>query len=429
MPHALTLSQLNGLVSLVFQDEFSEAYWVIAEISEAHGSSNGHFYMELMEMNEHRQILAKARATIWANTAVALQAKFQRATGQHIGAGLKVLLQVRLNFHEVYGYSLNIQDIDPAYTLGDQAQRRQQILEQLTEDGVIDLNKELPLPCPLRRIAVVSSATAAGYGDFSHQLKHSGYAFQTKLFPATMQGEQTEQSVVAALHAVYAEMEQWDAVVIIRGGGATSDLNSFDSYLLATTVAQFPLPVFTGIGHERDETIIDAVANRRFKTPTAVAAFLIEYQQKLEASLQNLEERLHHVVTMRLHQEQTLLEQVARRYQRFGHSYTVRERERILRLSSLLERHVLSALQTQGQQLSLLPLRLRQGVKRQFERTWQQLSLCEKSIAMASPERILRMGYSITTHKGKAVTTASQLKAGDRLIHRFADGEASSIVE
>lgn len=429
MSQSLTLSQLNGLISLVFRDEFSELYWVTAEISELHGSHGKHLYFELVEIDATRQVVAKARATMWANVARTLQEKFYTATQQPLKAGLKVLLLVRLNFHEVYGFSLNIQDIDPAYTIGDQAQRKQQIIAQLEEDGIIDLNKELVFPRPLRSIAVISSSTAAGFGDFMHQLQEAGTPFETALFPATMQGEQTEQSVIHALEKIYEEKEKWDLVVIIRGGGATSDLSSFDTYLLAANVAQFPLPVLTGIGHERDETILDLVAYRHFKTPTAVAAFLIEQQKNEVEALQALEVQLYKGVATLLEKEKRRLEDWGRRYQFLGQSYLRQEQEKLLLLAVTLERKVWAELQHERQTLALLPLRLSQCTAQRLAVQRQSLELYEKTIALASPERILKMGYSLTTRQGEFITQAKQLQKGDVLRHRFADGEVESVVQ
>ena len=252
-PAALSLFELNARVRAMLHHTLPDCYWVAAEISDLRVASNGHCYMELVQKDTFSgSLVAKARAMIWRQNYVMVRSHFEHATQQRLVAGIKVLVYVSVEFHELYGYSLNIVDIDPTYTLGDLAQRRQEIIRQLQDDGVMDLNKELPLPRVLRRIAVISSATAAGYGDFCNQLQQSGYDFTLKLFPAVMQGDKVERSVIDALNAIAAECDDWDVVVIIRGGGATTDLNGFESYLLATNVAQFPLPILTGIGHERD---------------------------------------------------------------------------------------------------------------------------------------------------------------------------------
>ena len=239
-------------------------------------------------------MVAKARAQVWANRWAFLKPMFEQTTGQTLSTGMQVLVQVEVTFHELYGYSLNITDIDPTYTLGDLARRRQEILRQLEEEGISTMNKELPLPRLLQRIAVISSATAAGYEDFHNQLIHNKrrLSFKTKLFQATMQGNDVADSIISALNRIAKEIDEWDAVVIIRGGGATSDLQGFDSLELAENVAQFPLPVITGIGHERDDTIIDLIAHTRVKTPTAAAELLIHHQEEELDMLEDFAARL-----------------------------------------------------------------------------------------------------------------------------------------
>lgn len=263
-----SLLELNACVRNTLQESLPERYWVRAEISEARIHPSGHCYLELIEKEEQSgKTVAKARATIWATTFRLLQPWFKQSTGQLFTSGIKILIQVSISFHELYGYNLTVHDIDPAYTLGDAARRRAAILQQLREEGVADMNKELTWPILPQRIAVISSPSAAGYGDFMNQIQNNSYGYKiyTVLFPAAMQGDQTEQSIIHALDRINRHEELFDGVVIIRGGGATSDLNSFDSYPLAVNVAQFPLPVITGIGHERDDTVIDMVANTRVK--------------------------------------------------------------------------------------------------------------------------------------------------------------------
>ena len=261
------------MVHAVLQHTLPDTYWLAAEVGEMRVASNGHCYLEFVQKDEvGGTLLAKARGHIWRQGYVNISAQFRRATGQDLRAGLNVLAEVEVTFHELYGYSLRVVNIDPTYTLGDLAAQRQAIIRQLEADGVINLNKEIPLPRLIRRVAVISSATAAGYGDFCRQLEQSGYGFELQLFPAVMQGDGVEQSVIAALDRIAAEPGRWDVAVIIRGGGSSLDLHGFDTYLLAANVAQFPLPVLSGIGHERDDTLVDLVAHTRLKTPTAVAA-------------------------------------------------------------------------------------------------------------------------------------------------------------
>ncbi|KAA6317553.1 Exodeoxyribonuclease 7 large subunit, partial [termite gut metagenome] len=267
MPNAeiLSLLELNLLLKTTLRQCFSNKYWVQAELSEVHANtSSGHCYVEFVQKSPHgNSLAAKARGMIWANIFQLLKPYFEEATGQPFVAGITVLVQVTVEFHELYGYSLTVHDVDPAYTLGDMARRRREILKQLEEEGVLTLNKELFLSPVPNRIAVISSASAAGYGDFCHQLQHNsgGFFFYTELFPAIMQGNQVEETILAALDKVNARADEFDVVVIIRGGGATSDLSGFDTYLLAAACAQFTLPVITGIGHERDDTVPDMVAH------------------------------------------------------------------------------------------------------------------------------------------------------------------------
>ena len=256
MPPSLTLLSLNRLVRAAIEQSLDGEYWLEAELSEARLASNGHFYVEFVQKDDSgRTLVAKARGVAWARTYNMIAPLFERATGERLRAGMKVRMLVSIEFHELYGYSLTIQDIDPTYTLGDMAQRRREILARLEADGILEDNRQLPLPTLLRRIAVVSSASAAGYGDFCDQLLNNDYGlyFSLRLFPAVMQGANVEESVLAALAAICDEADNYDCVVIIRGGGATSDLSDFDTYNLAAAVSQMPLPVIIGIGHERDE--------------------------------------------------------------------------------------------------------------------------------------------------------------------------------
>ena len=250
---ALSLHELNGLVKRSICACMPDTYWVQAELSDVRTNYSGHCYLEFIQKDAGgNNLIAKARGTIWSNIFKMLKPYFEQETGQAFTSGIKVLVQVTVEFHELYGYSLTVLDIDPTYTVGDMERKRREILRQLEEEGVIDLNKELDMPMLPQRVAVISSATAAGYGDFCNQLMNNprGYGFRTELFPAIMQGERVEESVLSALDAIYSRMDEFDVVVIIRGGGATSDLSGFDTYMLAASCAQFPLPIITGIDQE-----------------------------------------------------------------------------------------------------------------------------------------------------------------------------------
>ena len=295
----LSLYELNALVRQALERQVSATYWVQAELSDVRVNASGHCYVEFVQKSPRgNALVAKARGNIWANVFQMLKPYFEEATGQAFAPGIKVLVCVSVSFHELYGYSLTVHDIDPAYTLGDLAQRRREILRQLEEEGVLTLNKELPMPPLPQRVAVISSPTAAGYGDFRHQLEHNprGYYFQVELFPAVMQGDAVEETVLDALDRINARLAEFDVVVIIRGGGATSDLSGFDTYMLAAACAQFPLPIITGIGHERDDTVLDSVAHTRVKTPTAAAEHLIARMDEAADRLYTLAARLQQAV-------------------------------------------------------------------------------------------------------------------------------------
>lgn len=408
---ALSLYDLNALVRRCLEGCLPDEYWVQAELSEVRvHPATGHCYVEFVQKDPRgNNLVAKARGVIWSNVFRLLKPYFEESTGQTFTAGIKVLVQVTVSFHELYGYSLTVQDIDPTYTLGDMAQRRRQILKQLEEDGVLTLNKELPMPVLPQRIAVISSATAAGYGDFCHQLEHNprGYSFKTKLFAAAMQGDRVEESILAALDNINRQAGDFDVVVIIRGGGATSDLSCFDSYWLAAACAQFPLPIITGIGHERDDTVLDSVAHTRVKTPTAAAELLIGCMDEAADHLADLAARMHESVTARLKQERTRL-------------YQLRHR-----IPAASVRRVSSA------KLALLTARkdLHRSVEAMLARRKHRLALLKQRLADASPDKLLARGYSITLKDGKAVKDVSRLQAGDVLTTRVYQGEITSTVQ
>lgn len=406
---SLSLLELNALVRRSLEQCLPDAYWVQAELSDVRSNASGHCYLEFVQKDPRgNNLIAKARGTIWANVYRLLKPYFEEATGQLFTSGIKVLVKVTVAFHELYGYSLTVQDIDPTYTLGDMARRRREILMQLEEEGVLTLNKELDLPELPQRIAVISSPTAAGYGDFSHQLQHNGqgFFFYTELFPALMQGSQVEESVLAALDRVLARLHEFDVVVIIRGGGATSDLSGFDTYLLAAACAQFPLPIITGIGHERDDTVLDAVAHTRVKTPTAAAELLINRMEVAATRLQDLTDRLYAGVLYRLEQERKKLS-----------AYTTR-----------IPSQVVHRLAGARMQLQTLKMSLLHGAGSLLARKKHRLELLQIRVADASPDKLLKRGYSLTLKDGKVVRDAAALHEGDELTTRFHNGEVTSIV-
>lgn len=406
---SLSLYELGRLIRLTLREGLPDAYWVQAELSEVREAYNGHCYIELVQKAERgNTLLAKARGTIWANVYKMLRPYFENATGQRFTAGIKVLLQVSVEYHEQYGLSLTVHDIDPTYTLGDMARRRKEILQQLEEEGVLTLNKELSMPLLPQRVAVISAAGAAGYGDFCDQLLGNpyGFVFYPKLFPAVMQGDRIEETIIAALDRIATEQEMWDVVVIIRGGGATSDLSGFDTYALAANCAQFPLPIITGIGHERDDTVLDMVAHTRVKTPTAAAEYLVASLVDAATTLDGLTNSLVTGITNRIHREEKRVEQIA---------------QRLPALFSVLHANGLHRIEQ-------LEVRMSTALQNTLVAQNHRLELMEKVIEGASPMQILQRGYSITRCEGRVVRNAADLPEGIVLTTTLADGEVKSMI-
>lgn len=428
----LSLQELNGRIRGAVNQAFPETYWVRAETSDVRTHlSSGHCYLEFIEKSPLTgQLVAKARGAIWAKTFRMLKPYFETETGQAFASGLKVLVRVSVEYHEVYGFSLNVVDIDPAYTLGDMVRRRMEIVRQLQEEGVFTLNKELPLPALPQRIAVITSPTAAGYGDFLNQLAHNkrGYPFYTRLFPALMQGEKTEASVIAALERIYRHADCFDVVVMIRGGGATSDLNSFDSYLLAANCAQFPLPILTGIGHERDDTIVDLVAHTRLKTPTAVAEFLIGRMDAAAEELARWQQAVSALATDRLTAQKNELQLLAARLPSLAAQRIERNRSALHLLAGRLPAVVSGLAAHRRAEVETLLLRVKSGVSAFLSERTRSLELTEQFVKMASPEYILRRGYSLTLRAGRILKQAADVEPGEEITTRFADGEVRSRV-
>lgn len=382
-----TLRQLNLMVRDAIEMQMPDEYWVEAELSECR-ERGGHCYMELIEKEEQTNTpVARASAKCWRQTWQILQPHFERVTGQPLHAGLKVLLRVYAQYHEAYGFSWIVTDIDPTYTIGDMARKRQETIRQLKEEGVFDLQRELRIPLFAKRIAVISAAGAAGYGDFCRQLEDNeyGFKFEVTLFPAIMQGEQVELSVISSLNKIYEQSPNtYDVVVIIRGGGATADLSGFDTLALAENVAQFPLPIITGIGHDRDESILDMVSNTRVKTPTAAATLLIDNLRQVLERLNIAQQRISmagHIITDARHR------------------------------------------------IEMLQQRLSVSIERIITNQKHHLSQLELLLQSYDPQRLLSRGYSITLHNGHAVRDPQQLKAGDELETRVEKGTIKSIVQ
>jgi exodeoxyribonuclease VII large subunit len=451
---AISLYELNILIKGALNDSLPEMIWIRAEMSDVRVNQNGHCYLEFIEKDRAgKTLVAKARGMIWANTFHLLRAYFENSTRQAFSSGFKVLVQVSIEFHELYGFSLTVHDIDPSYTLGDQAMNRAAILKQLEEDGVLYLNKELELPLPTNRIAVISSPTAAGYEDFLDQLHKNvfGFVFYTKLFPAIMQGDRSEESIISALERIYEYQDCFDAVVIIRGGGATSDLSSFDSYLLAAGCAQFPLPVITGIGHERDETVLDIVAHTRAKTPTAVAEFLVGNLSETATELTEISHDIVTLVSQRL-QDETVRLSVFETKNSFVLKGWYKEQETVLSsarnvlvkgmvriqrenqnkftfLEDNLKRKSLQLLKDNQRKFFLLEDSLKRSVQQQYKKELNKLETLDKQLYLSSPENILKKGYTLTMKDGKVVKQSGMVRKGDEITTFFPDGKIESIVK
>lgn len=400
-----TLLELNRMVRETIERQMDGKYWVEAELSDLH--DRNHCYMELVENDPFGPTpLAKARAVCWANRWTALRSKFERQTQQQLRPGIKVRMMVTPTFHEAYGFAYQVSDIDPDYTLGDIVRKRMEIIRQLKEAGIFDLQRELVLPRFAQRIAVISSAQAAGYGDFCHQIDDNSYglSFSHELFAAIMQGEQVEQSVIAALDRINARIDEFDVVVIIRGGGATTDMSGFDTLALAENVANFPLPIITGIGHDRDECILDMVSYMRVKTPTAAAAFLIDHLSEVYAALVSARERISRIAERHLAYEKMRLKQLA---------------DHIPTLFALTR-------ERQTKRIDTLAHRLDSAATQRLERERHRLQLVAQRAQAQDPIHILRRGYSITLHNGHALRSGDELADGDIIETRLEQGTLKS---
>ncbi len=458
MKHQLTLTELNQQIKGAIDELFLESIWIVAEIGEFKVNRTGHCYLELIDKpNENSDISARARATIWSWQFRFIKPYFETATGQTLAAGLKVLVAAKVQFHEVYGLSLNITDIDPNYTLGDLARKKAEIIEQLKSDGIFEMNKELILPEIPSKIAIISSPTAAGYEDFLNQLNNNanGYQFYTKLFPAAMQGNETTPSIINALDLIYSYEDLFDVVVVIRGGGSQMDLASFDNYDLAAHICQFPIPVLTGIGHEKDESIADMVAFKKLKTPTAVAEFLIECFDDRRDEIETLQYEFSNLIQKRLTAEAEHYKQLSRLFkpilkgridqlqnQLIQYSKSIKpitfellekrkyriesfEKQlqyetksyvsnqffalkRIIRQSEFAGKLVLSKAE---QTLIEKQHELEIATSKYIQTKSAKLQWLEKNNELVKPDNILKRGFSITTQNGKAIKNAKDIDA------------------
>ena len=427
----LTLYELNSLVREVVETSLNRGYWVEAELSEAR-EVRGHCYMELIQKDPFSATpVARASAKCWKNRWNALRPKFEHATGQPLHAGLKVLLCVTANFHEAYGFSWIVQDLDPTYTLGDMARKRMEIIRQLKAEGVFELQKELHLPMFAQRVAVISSENAAGYGDFCNHLlgNDHGLHFETTLFPAVMQGDQVEASVIAALDRIYEAADMYDVVVIIRGGGATADLSGFDTLRLAENVANFPLPIITGIGHERDESVLDMVAYQRMKTPTAAATCLIDNLMTVSRQLDDWQEIISQRVGQRLALEHARLETIVARIPALVHLVHTRQEAHLERLATSIVHFLHERLTTEHFHLERLTTSIAPLIQKRMETERHRLDSLELRAKSLDPALLLRRGYSITLIDGRVVRDPACLHVGDVVETRVEKGTFTATVK
>lgn len=449
----LKLSELNLEVQRIIHNHFPENVWVIAEISEIKTNASGHCYLELIEKDpDTERIKARARATIWSYTFRMLKPYFETTTGYELKAGIKILVSVKVEFHEIYGYSLNITEIDPTYTLGDIERKRQEIISRLQKEGVMNMNKELPLPLVPQKIAVISSETAAGYKDFMNQLENNpyGYQFYCLLFPSIMQGDQAEAGIISAFEKIYPHEHFFDAVVIIRGGGSKADLSTFDNYNIAFHITQFPLPVLTGIGHEQDETIADMVSHLKLKTPTALAEFLIGRAHDFDRMLSQAESKLTRLVGSLIGYNHKLLAAKKERFIAIINMKLEHEEENLSyypekigavtgRLLDTLSNNIRLSfrqfvstgqnhLRTSTLLLNNLISPLHPAIHNFLEMKRNQLNLYHQANMGLNPEKIFERGYSITLLKGKPVRDSRSVNRGDIIATHLHKGTLSSEV-
>lgn len=476
MEENITLSELNGRIKQALQESFPEPIWLVAGIGELTQNRAGHCYLELVEKEAANDaIKARARGTIWSWQYRFIKPFFESMTGQTLQAGIKILISASVEFHEVYGYSLNIKDIDPSYTLGDMARKRQETIDRLTKDGIIDMNKSLDLPEIPSRIAVISSPTAAGYEDFVNQLENNerGFFFSIKLFPALMQGNDAPRSIINALDSINDQEDDFDVVVIIRGGGSQLDLACFDDYDLASNIAQFPLPVLTGIGHEKDDSIADLVANTRLKTPTAVAEFLIDLYEQVYTTIEDLRAQFQKRIVLLLNNENQRLDQNIRLLRPIFKASLEQKISQFRNLCNKFEpqikqsisnnRHLLESISAQSKHLvkvrmkdhahslqifdgkikilgnqrlkrmkfeqEQLERKFSQAIMMHLQKQQEKIHWMEKNAQLVDPKNILKRGYSITTIQNKSIRNALEVKKGDQIETLLFDGKITSTIK
>lgn len=411
-PQHITLKQLQQQIKSAVEQTLPLPVWVVAEVAELKVNYSGHCYLELVEKSEPKRggssvPTAQARAVIWRSQWAMIAPYFKSQTGSELEVGMKILVKVLVSYHELYGLSLQISDIDPNYTLGEVERQKQITIAQLQVDGVWDMNRELELPYLVQRIAVVSSAAAAGYRDFMNELREGGYAFRCDLYDAVVQGAAAEESICAALDEVALKQEQYDAVVLIRGGGSASDLSCFNSYRLCSYVAQFPLPVLTGIGHDKDTSVADMVAHTPLKTPTAVAAWLVERMARIEGWLEEMMVQLASLATARTKSEELRLE----------------------RLMAELKLQAATYCQRSEAQMKLMLEQLQSLVARRLEKEKNRLEVAQRSVEALSPQRIMQLGFAVVRSGGRLLKSVEDAQAGELIEIELKDGAIKARIE
>ena len=408
MQSHITLTQLQLHIKDSLRGIFKYPIWVSAEVAECKVNYSGHCYLELIEKGGDNGVpTSQVRAVIWRSAYSTIASQFHAETGQNIGAGIKILAKVNVTYHELYGLSLQIVAIDPAYTLGDMERQRQLTISQLKKDGVWEMNGEIEIPMAPQRIAVISSANAAGYRDFVMELERSPYRIETTLYDAFMQGDAAEESIISAMEAIADSMESYDAVVMIRGGGSSSDLNCFNSYRLCSHVAQFPLPIITGIGHDKDVSVADMVAHTSLKTPTAVAGWLIEQATNLDANLNYLSQQLHDTVRNQIVEQRSGLDNILNEIK---HSAKGMATQQLFTIENL-ER------------------RLRDDARSYIENNFMRLDNAHSIVESNSPQRIMQLGFAIVRGDDGIVMSAKDIKKGDLMKIELRDGVVTTEVK
>lgn len=453
MQKEYSLFQLNNMIKKALSKAFPTTIMLVAEIAEMNTNRTGHCYLNLIEKSEQDDsIKAQARATIWASTYRIIESYFQSATGRKLEKGLKVLVSVEIVFHEAYGFSLNIKDIDPSFTLGDLERKKREILKRLETEGVINMNKEVQMPFHPKKIAIISSPTAAGYGDFINQLENNpnGFYFAHRLFPAIMQGDNATESIINALDKIYQYENFFDVVVLIRGGGSSTDLSCFDTYELALNITQFPLPIIAGIGHERDITIADTVAHTRVKTPTAAASFIINKVAEIESFIIDKEARfcegvdyivksntniIKHLSEVFAPKVQTLLRQETGKLNLFqsnirtySRAFLKDKNNATKRLTENIDKNIRHKLLRGIDLLNTYPHRLKRGVHHSILNEKKELENYKTIITLSNPENLLRKGYSLTYINGKLVKDIKDVEIGQEVCTKINGGNITSTI-